>query len=343
MKRAIANIILLTVIVPFMVSCSQKKSDSKSIEQLYRENGVPVRIQIVRSKQQVSEYTFFSVLTGYQESTASAKVADRVEKIYYSVGDKVAKDDIIVSFPTDNPAAQYVQAQVAYEHAKATRDRMENLYQHGGISLQDFENADTRFKVAEANWHAVRQSVKVLAPISGTITGINVRESDNVNPGDILFTVSNTSKLKAKIPVSENRIADIHRGAGATAIWNGIELYGRVVQADMSMNSRDQAFYVHMEFDNPGAKLKSGVNAEIRIESRSDSDGIVVDRKDIINRDNGRFVFVAESGIARLRRVNFVPGEGVDVFIQNGLVSGDSLIVQGQILLEDGDKINIIN
>ncbi len=343
MKRPIAGILVLNYLVFLCMSCSQDKSDSKSMEQLHEEKGVPVRIKEVRQSRLVSEHTFFSVLTGIQESTAGAKVAGRVEKIFYRVGDRVEKDAVVASFPTDNPAAQYVQAKVGYEHARATRDRMKNLYEHGGISLQDFENAETQFKVAKANWHAVRQSVKVLAPIDGTITGIDVRVSDNVNPGDVLFTVSDYSKLKAKIDVSENRIENIRQGAQATARWGDSVLQGRVVQVDMSMNSREQAFGVHLVFDNPGQRVHSGVNAEIRILSERQAGSVVIERKNTLSRGEGRYVFVAENGVARLRPVEIVPSAGLDVKVQAGLAPGDSLIVEGRLLLKDGDKINIIN
>jgi membrane fusion protein (multidrug efflux system) len=238
--------------------------------------------------------------------------------------------------------AQYFQAKVAYEHAEATLKRMEDLYQDGGISLQDLENTRTQFRMAQANWDAVKQSVKVEAPISGRLTSINVQETDNVKSGDVLFTISQTQKLKARLWVAENQINEFEVGNKATASWNSIQLEGTVTQVDMSLNSEKQAFGVTLEFDNPNEKIMSGVNAEIKIFTSYGEKAVIIDRKNIINSDNRDYVFVAENGIAKEQEIKVGKSLGLDVEVVNGLKEGDSLVVEGQLLLEDGAKVKII-
>jgi membrane fusion protein (multidrug efflux system) len=340
-KLHIFLFILMTMLFVYL-NCTKEKSGAKSMEQLYKENGVPVKVQVVELKPLTSEHTFHAVLSGIKETAAKAMVSDKVEKIHYNVGDYVAKDAVVISFPTTNPAAQYFQAKVAYEHAEATLKRMEDLYQDGGISLQDLENIRTQFQVAQANWDAVKKSVKVEAPISGRLTSINVQETDNVKSGDVLFTISQTQKLKAKLWVAENQINDFQVGNKATASWQSVTLEGEVTQVDMSLNSEKQAFGVTLEFDNPNEKIMSGVNAEIKIFTSYGEKAVIIDRKNLINRDNRDYVFVAENGIAREQEIKIGKSLGLDVEVVNGLKQGDSLIVEGQLLLEDAAKIKII-
>lgn len=333
---------LLTAFLLF-TSCTKEKVNAKSMEQLYKENGVPVKVEPVESRSLSIENTFHAVLSGIKESEASAAVADKVEKLHYAVGDYVKKDAVVISFPIDNPAAQYNQAKVGFEHAETTMKRMKTLYESGGISLQDFENTKTQVQVAKANWEAVQQSVKVKAPISGTITQINVQESDNVNPGDNLFTVSQTDRLKAKIWVSESDINSIHNGDQVIANWNGKTINGHVTQVDMSLNSQMQAFGVAVEFDNPSNIIKSGINAEIKISSILASEAIVIERKNILTIDKKSVVFVAKSSKAEKREITLGKAIGVMVQVTQGLQEGDRLITEGQMLLNDGDKILVTN
>jgi membrane fusion protein, multidrug efflux system len=343
MKTHFLILIIVLLGISILTGCTKEQTETKSMEQLYQENGIPIKVEHV-TKQSVSQsLTFHAVLTGFKESTASAKVADKVEKIHYGVGSKINKDDVIISFPTDNPAAQYNQAKVSFEHSNATLNRMQNLYESGGISLQDFENAKTQFKVAKANWQAVRQAVKVKAPISGTITQINVQETDNVASGDKLFTVSQTQKLKGKLWIPEDQIMEINNGDKTTATWNGVQLFGKVVQVDMSMNSKKQAFGIVAEFQNSNQKVKSGVNAEITIESGEKEETIFVERKNIIKSKNQDFVFIAKNGVAEKRELKTGRTLGLNMEILSGLNAGDVLITEGQYLLKDGDKINIVN
>lgn len=326
-----------------LAGCTKQQSNAKSMEQLHRENGIPVKIKTVMKQPLSQTQTFHAVLRGFKESTASAKVADKVDKIHFSVGSKVNKDEVVISFPTDNPAAHYNQAKVSHEHSLATRNRMQNLYESGGISLQDYENAKTQYQVTKANWEANRQAVKVLAPISGIITQINVQETDNVAPGDKLFTVSQTNKLKGKLWVSEDQINDIKKGDLTTASWNGAQLVGKVVQVDMSMNTKNQAFGVVVELDNSAQKVKSGINAEITIQRGGGENVISVERKNLIKKENQYIVLVANNGAAEERKIKTGRTLGLDMEILSGLNPGDNLITEGQLLLKNGDKINIVN
>ena len=343
MRKGISSIIAMVAVALVFGNCSTDKKNTKSMEQLYKENGVPVKVETVHAQNLNAENSFHAVLTGIKESSASASIADKVEKIHYAVGDVVEKDAVVVSFPTDNPSAQYNQARVGYEHAEATMKRMKNLYDSGGISLQDYENTKTQYEVAKANWEAARQTVKVKAPISGTVTQINVQESDNVHPGDNLFTVSQTNKLKAKIWANETDVAGIQKGDEVVAEWAGNTIKGRVTQVDISLNSRMQAFGVIAEFNNPANIFKSGVNAELTINSKLSDHTIVVERKNILKQANENVVFIASNGLAHKRPVTIGKTTGIVVEVTQGLNDGDLLITEGQMLLKDGDKIQIIN
>ena len=51
---------------------------------------------------------------------------------------------------------------------------------------------------------------------------------------------------------------------------------------------------------------------------------------------------MAENGIAREQEIRVGKSLGLDVEVVNGLKQGDSLVVEGQLLLEDGAKVKII-
>ncbi len=343
MKKAIIGLLVLGASsILIFAGCTKNEIEAKSMEQLHRENGVPVKITTVELRPFYLEKSYNAVLTGIKESVASSMVADQVEKIHVKVGDVVQKDDIVVSFPNDNPGAQYFQSKVSFENAQTTLERMKNLYENGGISRQEYDNVETQFNVMKANWDAVRQTVKVKAPISGVVSGIYVQETDNVERGDVLLKISQTQKLKTQLWVSESDVADILKGAPALATWNSKTITGKVTQVDLALNADRQAFGVVVEFDNKESAFFSGVNAEIVIKSSISDDTVIIDRKDIIVEGEDSFVFVAQDGKAVKRDVVLGKENGIDVQIIKGLNPGDSLITEGQLLLSDGVKINII-
>ncbi len=343
MKHLGKLLILLLTMSLFALSCTEKKSEAKSMEQIYAEDGVPVKIETVKKTQFNSKRIYQAALTGIQESSAYASFDDRIDKILVDVGDYVKKDQVVITFPKDAPSAQYYQAKTAYENAKKSLERIKNLYTKGGISSQDLDNVQAQYDVAEANWQAVSQSVEVKAPIGGIVTRISVSESDNVKKEAELLTVSRTDKLKAKIWVGEDEICDFTPGLKAKAVWKERELSGKVERVDLSMNAMTQAFAALVIFDNPDGAFSCGVTADIEVNIYDNPNSLVIERKNIIREEEKNYVFVENDGIARKCEVLLGREDGLLVEVIKGLKEGDRLIVEGQMLLEDGGKVKITN
>lgn len=342
MKRSLSIMTIFLIMLYFSTACQQEQAESKNLEQIYKEEGIPVRVKTITAQEFQKELSFHSVLSGMKESAVYALLDDEVEKVLVRVGDYVKKDQVLLTFPTDNPAAKYYQAKVAFENAERAHERIENLYRDGGISRQELDNASAAFEVAKADWEAVKQIVEVKAPISGYITKVNVRETDNVQRDDELFTISRIDKMKAVVWISEEEIFDIQRGMPAFAAWKGFEIAGMVVQVDMAMDQDRKAFQALIELDNPGNRLKPGTTVEVKIITYTNPEAVVVARKDILQEGEESYVFILNSDVAEKRAVKLGQQYILDVEILEGLTPGDDLIVEGQLLLEPGSKVKVV-
>ena len=246
---------------------------------------MPIRIKLVQPGRFTVERSYNAVLTGIEESSAYAKVGDKVEKIYVKVGDFVNKDQILVTFPTDNPNAQYFQAKVAYDNAKLAYERISNMYTTGGISKQQLDNAQAGFDVAAANWDAAQQTVIVKAPISGYVTGVDISETDNVKKEAALITISRMNKMKARVWISEKDAREVKSGMPAYAVWNDIRIDGRIEEIDMAINQQKQAFGAMLVFDNPGKISKFGITVDVFIKTYENTDAIIAEMKDLMKEE----------------------------------------------------------
>jgi RND family efflux transporter MFP subunit len=338
---------ILGIVVFFLLltiaNCTKKdQGDVRSMAQIYQEEGVPVRVETVKPRTFKTVLKFNSVLRGIKESTAYAAMGDKVEKIHVRVGDLVKKDQVLVTFPTDSPSAKYYQAKVAFENAKTAFKRIDNLYMSGGISLQERDNAKAGYDVAAADWNAVKQMVKVKAPIAGYVAKIHVSETDNVDKEMALVTISQTKRMKAAIWISEDEISEIEKGIPATASWKGNSVEGEVVQVDMAMNYSKKAFRAQVEFDNSENQMKAGTTVDILITTSTKTNAIVMERKNILREKEENFVFVINKDKAEKRVVALGKQQGLDTEIIRGLKIGDRLVVEGHTLLENGTKVKIV-
>ncbi len=331
------------IFILIFAGCDNQEQADKNLEELYAENGVPVKVTTLKPANFSVNEHFFATLTGIEETTEYAPITDKVEQVLIRVGQRVGKGQVVLTFPQDNPGAQYLQVKENYLNAKATYERMKMVFEKGGISRQDYDNVKTRYEVAKANWNAMSQSVKVQSPISGIITKIDVQPSDNVEQDDPLFTVSKTNKLKASVWVPEKDISNFKVGQKAVAKWNGLQLEGNVTRVNRSMHPHKQAFEMGIEFNNPGLLEQTGVTAEIIIETYNNPEAYAINRRFLIERDSRQWVYLARGDSAVLKPVETGGSNGIDIEIKDGLKSGDKLITEGLLLITDGKKINIRN
>jgi membrane fusion protein (multidrug efflux system) len=342
MNRPIFLAACLLMILCFTPFCSREQAEAPNLEQIYKEEGIPVRLRKVEPQLFQQELSYHSILSGVKESVVYALIADEVEKVLVDVGDYVEKDQVLLTFPTDNPTARYYQAKVAFENAQKAHERMQNLYKDGGISHQELDNATAAFEVAKADWDTVQKTVEVKAPISGYITKVDVRETDNVRRDDPLFTISQTDRMIAVVWISDKEISGIKRGMPTYVIWNGQRTEGRVVQVDLAMDPDKRAFQAVIELANPGKALKPGTTAEVRIINYTNPQAIVAQRQDLLQEGDAFFVYVLSQNAAEKRPVKLGRNQDLDVEILEGLKAGDELIVEGQLLLEPGAKVKVI-
>jgi RND family efflux transporter MFP subunit len=340
MKYRTISILVLAIILT--LGCTKKEElESNNMEQIYKEFGVPVEISKTKPASFFIELPFSATLTNLYQSSASAMIGGRIEKVLVKVGDYVEKDQVLITFPEDAPAAQYKQAKAGFELAKSTYDRMKNLYEIGGISLQDLESVQTQYKVAAANFDASSQMLKVRAPISGYVTAVNVRETESVRAETQLVTIAQRGKMKARIWANEAEIYQIKRGQKATAIWKDKEIIGEVVEVSSSKDMMRMAFDVDLVFDDKDAICKSGVIADIKIHVYENPTALLVPRKIISTDEKGKFVFVVNNDKAEKRYIKI--GEENDyIEVLSGLNINDAVVVKGYNKLSNGMKVKVI-
>lgn len=322
---------------------SKAKKDGenfKSMEQIHTEEGIPVRVREIKLEPFSTYLKYPAELRARLESTAFASITDVVRELFVSIGDTVAKDQVVLTFSDTNPI--YQQAKVSLENAEANFKRSKDLFENNGISQQAYDNAKTAYELAQSAFKSADDMVNVKAPISGVITSLKVQVSSNVKPGDELFTVSNLNEMEAEMWVGAEEIKKIRLGQPARLKWFDQIYQGRVSRVNMIIDSKRKAFQVLIQFSNPQKLLTSGLTVDVEIETYRKPQTVVVRRTELIREGSQSYVFVDNNGFAAKRKVETGEIEGFNQEILSGLEPGDRLIIESLHLLADGAKIKII-
>lgn len=303
--------VFLTV-ATVLAGCTNDADEAiPSIDEIHAAEGVPVSVRPLDRTTFRQYLSFTTSLTGASESTASSMLSDAVAGVLYQVGDYVEADTPVVLFPPDNPTLNYEQARVSFESARTAFERVQRLYEDDGVSQQAYDDARTQFELARANWNSVQNMARVKAPISGYITRLNVLESDNVAPGDPLFTVADFSELKTTVWLTDRQVNDVSVGQPAVARWQNVTVPGEVVQVDMAMDQNRKAFAAKLRFDNDDLRVSSGVTAVVEIETYRNTDAIILNNREIVDDDGTSYVYFAENDRAVRRRVEILRRQGL--------------------------------
>jgi HlyD family secretion protein len=125
------------------------------------------------------------------------------------------------------------------------------------------------------------------APIDGTVTQLNVERGEIVmvgtmnNPGTVVLSVADLSRMKAEADVDETDVASVRLGHTATVKVDALPdttLTGRVVEianspkiSELGTQEQQTNFVVDVMIDNPPPTLRPGMTADVEIKTATKS------------------------------------------------------------------------
>ncbi len=321
---------------------SQDEAGSKSMEQIQKEEGLPVVVQPIQLQKFDTDLTFYGQFKGLQETIVGAMIGGRIDKILVKPGTAVRKDQVIIRFPEDSPASQYQQAKSAYENSKKTYQRMKALYDAGEIAQAQYDGIATKYSVDKRNYETMKDMLELDAPYNGVLTELMVHEGDNVKSKTPLFTVAQLNKMKIRIWLSDSERLLIKKGMPVLARAGGKTFPGIVNELSMSVDPMKQAFSADLIFDNPNREILPGLTADVKVILYENEQAVVVPRSLVKKNDTEPYVFLAKDGKAFQQKVTIKNESGIFYEIGSGLKAGDPLIVKGNARLTDGSKIKVV-
>ena len=208
----------------FMINVATQKVESKTITEFITANG---KIQ------------------PETEVKISPDVAGEIVELYVVEGDEVEKGKLLCVIKPEVYVSAVRRAEAGLNSSKArlsqakaqmierelSYKRSKELYEKGTIPVAEFETAEAAYKVAQsevqAAEYAVRSSeaslseaeeqltkTKIYAPISGTISALNVEKGERVvgtsmMSGTDMMTVADLEKMEVQVEVNENDIVKV--------------------------------------------------------------------------------------------------------------------------------------
>ncbi|PWJ71718.1 MULTISPECIES: efflux RND transporter periplasmic adaptor subunit [unclassified Fibrobacter] len=348
MNKNVTKLLTIATAALLLAGCDLKKDEKAqeeksvtTIEEIQKQNGKPARVIKAAQTKLTDVRKFSGTIEGMQQTYAISKMNDPLAKINVRVGSSVKKDQVLAEYvrSADNTQLEQTQEQIALLE-KAT-ERMREVYQKGGISQQDMDSQELQLKIAKMNLETLERANKILAPSSGVVTEMKFQVGQVPGQGPFC-TIAKLDQVILKLNITSQDIGLFKKGAQATVSVNGEKLKGKVTTIPLAANPQTRFFPVEVTFNNKGKKLLPGMYITADMDMQQVS-GVVVPVEAIVYRNGLNTVWTVDAeGNAKRKIVQVGVQSNGEIMITEGIQDGETVIVEGQSKMNDGDKVLIV-
>jgi multidrug efflux pump subunit AcrA (membrane-fusion protein) len=212
----------------------------------------------------------------------------------------------------------------------------------GQLRAAQGQNASARIGLADTN---------LIAPMPGVIVEKHVERGDLVSGGTLAFILDDTRFVKVAFGVPDNMVAHFRIGSAVPVEVEalGQALTGRITEIAASANRQSRVFNIEVTLPNTDRSLKVGMIASVRIDQSTPQIVPVVPLAALITSESGSnnysvFTIQERDGkrFAQLKSVRIGEAVGKSVVINEGLLSGERIIVNRTNQLSDGSLVRVI-
>src|SRR6266568_2081233 len=293
-----------------------------------------------------------------------SRVETTIVSVHFEDGAKVNEGDLLFTLDARQIDAQVEQAEgtLAKDQAQlegALRDfrRYSDLIGKGATTQVNLDNAKTQSDIltgtikadqaALDNLKVQKSYTTIRAPFSGRISAANVKIGNFVRPADTtaLAVINQMAPVYVTFAVPQRVLVDLREAmakgvSGVTATIPGHQRSesGKVAMVDNTVDATTGMVTVRGIMNNENESLWPGTLVATKLTIRNEN-SVVVPSVAVQRSQSGNYVFLVKDGVAKVQPVTVDRTfQGISV-IAEGLSGDESVVVDGQLLLSDGSRV----
>jgi RND family efflux transporter MFP subunit len=340
--------VILIALVAFRLISSKAETDAQLQKMTEYNEVVPVKVVTATKQKAARSITESGLFRSAQEIDVVSETQGNVLQIFVQTGDYVKAGQTLITVEKGLLTNQYELAKLNLENAKADLKRFESLLEGDAVTQRQYENMKLNYQNALTNLQQLKEQLSntvITAPVSGFISRRNVEKGSFIAPGTPLAGISQQSELQFVVQLSEDDILNIQKGDSAEiqpSVFENQKLNGVVSEIAVN-NSMSGRYDVFVTLFNPPANLKPGMSGKAVFRFSENEEEIIIPRKCIVGSILNAQVFVLFGDSVLKKPVSATNLDENRVVVRSGIHSGDKIVLSGQINLETGSKVNVLD
>jgi len=323
-------------------------------------------------------YEYPGRVEGSRDVEVRARVSGILLRRAYDEGEPVRQGQLLFLIDpapyrarVEAAAARVAEAKARAARAEREAKRLEPLLAEHATSQKAYDDAVSENEQAhaallstEADLTAAKLDLsytRVEAPISGLSGRAEKSEGALAEPGDrgLLTHIVQVKPIWVRFSVADRDLRALEREAALDPLSRSarraleVELeladgstypeHGRVNFSDPRVDRATGTVDLRAELPNTKGDLLPGQFVRVRLVGIVRPDAILVPQRAVQQGQQGRFVFVVGSdGKAEARPVEVGDWLGDRWIIENGLVAGDRVVVDGAVKVQPGAEVHVV-
>lgn len=319
----------------FLVACSQqeaKQEDKKPLVQLETVSVQPV----------AQTYDFTGTVEPFVENKIAPSGPLRIGKVLVEVGDAVRPGQVVARMDK----AQFAQQKAQLDNLKTTYERMKNLYDVGGISKQDLDQAETAMIVARTAVANLDENSDLRSPIGGIVTERNY-DSGDMYAALPVIVVQQLNPVKVLINVTEELFPRLQKGMNVELrldVYPDQVFDGKIHLIYPTIDAKTHTFVTEVVIPNNEMKVRPGMFGRITISLGTLDHVVIPDRAVVKQQGSGeRFAYMYNNADSTVVRKVLTLGRRLNNSYEviSGIDEKAQVVVAGQTRLVDGMKVEV--
>lgn len=311
---------------------------------------VPVVEVVEASKEEVDlKVSALGTLQADQAITVKPEITGIVTSIDFTDGSRIEKGDTIITLDDRDLKARLMQSEARLTLTRANYQRAERLLKRGSGTARARDEALNDFKSAEAEVAATKAALDkatIKAPFSGIIGLRQVSLGQYLTAGDPIATLADVDNLRIDFQVSEVFLTEVGEEQEVNVTFDALpgQIYKGVVSAvDPVVSVDGRSISVRAIIQNVDGKLRPGLFGRVEIVTDTRRSIMLPEAAMVTTPTGERAVFKVVDDRAQMSPVTIgtrIPGE---VEILSGVEDGETVIVSGQLKVQNGAPVEIAN
>lgn len=290
------------------------------------------------------------VLAPREQVVLTANAADRVTRVFFEDGQRVAKGKTLVTLANDEERSQLEAAQATYANARLVYERNQRLASNDAIAQLELERSKSAAEAAQANVSAIQARLRdrvLVAPFSGILGFRQVSEGAFVSPGQAVATLIDDSEMRLEFGVPSIYVSDLRVGLSVEATtrdFPGRVFRGELTSIDNAIDPVTLAVKVRATLPNKDGVLRAGTSMNVTLMSATRM-SLSVPEIAVIAEGSNTFVYVVDQSkqpaVAAKTQVMLGARERGLVEVVSGLQPGDLVVTDGVLKVRPGSPVRI--